>query len=94
MLPLNTKVPRRVGFCVFQLYRGIGNVHKDDGVILFGFDLERKAVLCERDLQVFLCTAFSAGRNLKLGAFRLTPLCSIVPSFLLPAFRCSYSMSP
>ena len=41
------KVPRRVGFCVFQLDRGIGNVHKDDGIVLFGFNLERKAVLCK-----------------------------------------------
>ena len=62
------KVPRRVGFCVFQLDRGIGNVHKDDGVVLVGFNLERKAVFCERDLQVIFCTVF---RLIELEARRV-----------------------
>lgn len=62
------KVPCRVGFCVFQLDRGIGNVHKDDGVVLVGFNLERKAVLCKRNLQVIFRAVF---RLIELEARRV-----------------------
>ena len=69
------KVPRRVGSRVFQLHRGIGNVHKDDGIVLFGFDLERKAVLCERDLQIILRTAF---RLVELEARRVQAYAAVL----------------
>ena len=85
------KVSRRVGFCVFQLHRGIGNVHKDDGVVLFGPDLERKAVFCERDLQVIFCTVF---RLIELEARRVQAYAAVFDRAVLFDDQLSAALIP
>ena len=51
------KISRRVGGGLFQLRRGIGDVHIDHGIVLSGVDLKRKAVLREFDFQVLAAAA-------------------------------------
>ena len=46
------KITCRVGGGILQLHRGIGNVHIDDGIVLFGGDGKRKALVRERDFQL------------------------------------------
>ena len=85
------KVPCRVGFCVFQLDRGIGNVHKDDGVVLVGFNLERKAVLCKRNLQVIFRAVF---RLIELEARRVQAYAAVFDRAVLFDDQLSAALIP
>ena len=51
------QIARGVRRCLLQLHRGVGDVHKDDGVVLGGIDVKREALVRELDLQIALRTA-------------------------------------
>ena len=52
------QISRRVGGGLFQLYRGVGDVHIDDGVVVLGGNAKCKAVPRERNAQCAFRAAF------------------------------------